>query len=151
MVPLPPKLSEIISKQITRFLVGMRSLQNWRSLTAFFLLTAVIWLEDAFASMLGVRIISQTLNLGEALILKSALGLSSAIPSTPGYIGIFQFVAVSVLVPFGFSRSEALAYILFSQTINYLVVSFWGLLGLWQLNKSKQFPKVKLKIPDRLE
>lgn len=144
-LPLPPKTSQLISKQITRFLVGMRCLQSWSKLLTFILLTAVIWLEDAVVSMLGVRIISQTLNLGEALILKSTLGLSSAVPSTPGYVGIFQFVAVMVLVPFGFSRSEALAYIIFSQIINYLVVSFWGLLGLWQLNKNKQFAEVNLK------
>ena len=90
---------------------------------------------DAVGATIGVRIISQTLSLGQALILLSALGLSSAVPSTPGYVGVYQFVAVAVLVPFGFSRSDALAYILISQILGYLVVSFWGLLGLWQLNK----------------
>jgi hypothetical protein len=74
--------------------------------------------------------------LGQSLILLSALGLSSAIPSTPGYVGVYQFVAVTVLVPFGFSRAEALAFILISQVLNYLVVSFWGLIGLWQVNKN---------------
>lgn len=137
-LPLPPKISQLISKQITRFLVGMRSLQSWRRLLTFILLTAVIWLVDAVGTIIGVRIISQTLSLGQALILLSALGLSSAVPSTPGYVGVFQFVAVTVLVPFGFSRSEALAYILISQILNYLVVSFWGLLGLWQLNRTKK-------------
>jgi len=39
-------------------------------------------------------------------------------------------------VPFGFSRSDALAYILILQVMNYAVVTFWGLLGLWQLNRS---------------
>lgn len=134
-LPLPPKISPLISKQITRFLVGMRCLQSRRRLLTFILLTAVIWLVDAVGTTIGVRIISQTLSLAQALILLSALGLSSAVPSTPGYVGVFQFVAVTVLVPFGFSRSEALAYILVSQILNYLVVSFWGLLGLWQLNK----------------
>jgi hypothetical protein len=43
-------------------------------------------------------------------------------------------VAVVALVPFGFSRAEALAYILVSQIINYAVISFWGLIGLWQAN-----------------
>ena len=39
------------------------------------------------------------------------MGLASALPSTPGYVGIYQFVAVSVLTPFGFSRTDAIAYI----------------------------------------
>ncbi len=42
-------------------------------------------------------------------------------------------VAVAVLVPFGFSRADALAYILISQILNYLVVTFWGVIGLWRM------------------
>ena len=114
----------------------MRSLNNIRKLLGFIFLTAVIWLVDGFATTIGARVISQQLNLGQALILLSALGLSSAIPSTPGYIGVYQFAAVSVLVPFGFPRAEALAFILISQVMNYLTVSVFGLVGLWQMNKS---------------
>ncbi len=139
-LPLPPKIATLISEQTARFLVGMRSLQNWRRLTTFILLTAVIWFIDALITTIGVRIISQTISLGQALILLSALGLSSAIPSTPGNVGVFQFVAVTVLTPFGFSRAEALAYIIIGQVLNYIVVSFWGLLGLWKISKNKKLP-----------
>ena len=41
----------------------------------------------------------------------AALGLASAAPSTPGYVGIYQFVAVSVLAPFGFVREQALVFV----------------------------------------
>jgi glycosyltransferase 2 family protein len=136
-LPLPNHLGRKITEQIARFLVGMRSLQNLRSLGLFFLLTVMIWLLDGLGNVIGVHIIGQTLTLGQALILLAALGLSSAIPSTPGSIGIYQFVAISVLVPFGFSRPQALAYILISQVANYGVVSFWGLIGLWRINTMK--------------
>jgi len=136
LLPLSLKTSRFISGQITRFLLGMRSLRNGRRLLTFLLLTGIIWLVDAIGTIIGVRILSQTLNLGQALILLSALGLSSAIPSTPGYVGVYQFVAVTVLVPFGFSRVEALGYILISQVLGYLLFGFWGLLGLWQLGKN---------------
>ncbi len=63
----------------------------------------------------------------------SALGLSSAIPSTPGYLGVFQFVMVTVLGPFGFTQSEAVAYSLISQGTGYLVVTFWGLIGAFKI------------------
>jgi hypothetical protein len=42
-------------------------------------------------------------------------------------------VAVTVLAPFGFSRSEALAYIIAFQAVSYAVVIVWGSIGLWQL------------------
>jgi uncharacterized protein (TIRG00374 family) len=137
-LPLPQKVVTAVSEHTTRFLIGMRSLQNGRRLTIFILLTGLIWFVDAFGTTIGVQIISRTLNIGQGLILLSALGLSSAIP-VPGNVGVFQYVAVTVLMPFGFSSAEALAYITISQILNYIVVSFWGLLGLWQVNRNRQF------------
>jgi uncharacterized protein (TIRG00374 family) len=134
-LPIPQAAANKITEQLSRFLVGMRSLQHWQRLLAFVLLTAVIWLVDGTANVIGARLISQTLSLGQALVLLSALGLSSAIPSTPGYVGVFQFVAVLVLMPFGFSKPEALAYILVSQVLNYLLTGILGLLGLWQIRR----------------
>jgi len=136
-VPLPKTVSSKIAEQTSRFLVGMRSLQSVRRLLVFVSLTAAVWLADGLGTVIGVRIISQSLQLRQALVLLAALGLSSAVPSTPGYIGVYQFVAVTVLMPYGFSRGEALAYILIAQVLNYLVVTFWGLLGLWRLNLSR--------------
>ena len=57
-----------------------------------------------------------------AFLLIAGLSVGSALPSTPGYIGIYQFVAVSVLTPFGFSRAEAIAFILVTQALGYVVM-----------------------------
>jgi uncharacterized protein (TIRG00374 family) len=132
-LPLPERFSILVSQQVNRFLTGMRSLQNIRRLVTFILLTAVIWLVDAYIITVGVLIVSQALTIGQALILLAALGLSSAVPSTPGYVGVYQFVAVIVLVPFGFSRADILAYILISQVVNYLFVTILGVLRMWQI------------------
>ena len=134
VLPLPNIFLQQISTQLTRFLIGMRTLQNAPRLLRFLLLTGVIWLIDGIGTVIGVRVISQTLQLSQALIFLSALGLSSAIPSTPGYVGVYQFVAVIVLVPFGFTKPEALAYMLISQILGYIMVTLWGLLGLWRIN-----------------
>ncbi len=70
-----------------------------------------------------------------SFVLLAAWGLSSAVPSTPGYVGVYQFVAVTVLTPFGISKADALAFILISQILGYLIFGFWGILSLWQFNK----------------
>jgi len=142
-LPLPDGVSRKIAELTSRFLVGMRSLQSMRRMLVFVALTGVVWLLDSVGVLIGVRIISQSLNLGQALVLLAGLGLSSAVPSTPGYLGVYQFVAVTVLMPYGFSRGEALAYILIAQVLNYLFVTFWGLLGLWRMNPARgarEFP-----------
>lgn len=116
--------------------LGVESLHNPARLMKFLSLTVLIWTGDVLSSMLIAYILHLSLTFAQALLLVTALGLSSAIPSAPGYVGVFQFVAVTVLVPFGFTRSDALSYILMLQAINYVVTSALGLLALWQLNLS---------------
>jgi len=108
---------------------GLRALHDVPRLSAFLALTAVIWTLDAFAvivvgSALGLRV---TVPIG--LLLLSAMGLASALPSTPGYVGVFQFVAVMVLTPFGFTRADAIGLVVVLQVASYAVNAFWGTIG----------------------
>ena len=95
--------------------------------------------RDAASSVSTITEIAEYLREGggkrirPSLLLLASLGLASAAPSTPGYVGIYQFVAVTVLAPFGFSRDAALAYIIAAQAVIYAVVIVWGALGLWAL------------------
>jgi uncharacterized membrane protein YbhN (UPF0104 family) len=73
----------------------------------------------------------------QAIVLLASLGLSSALPSTPGYVGIYQFVAVTVLEPFGIARESALTLILVSQILNIFLVSLLGGIGLWRVSRKK--------------
>lgn len=118
---------------LEQFLLGMRAFQHVGRGAGFAGLTVVIWLADSLVMILVAQAFHLSLSLAQALLLIAALGLSSAVPSTPGYVGIFQFVAVTVLAPFGFTRDEALAFILAAQAVIYVVVIVWGPLGLWAL------------------
>jgi uncharacterized membrane protein YbhN (UPF0104 family) len=93
-------------------------------------LTAIIWFLDGVTVVVGARAIGLIMPLPVAFLLVAGLGLGSALPSTPGYVGVYQFVAVSVLTPFGFSQSDAIAHILLYQAMTTAVFLFWGLLGL---------------------
>ena len=129
-LPFPASLRPRLESLLSRFLDGMRSLQDFRRLAFFVALTAFVWIVDGLGTMLGAYMLRLHLTLPQALLLLAGLGLSSAIPSTPGYVGVYQFVAVTMLSPFGFSKSDALAYILVAQAFNYVIVTVWGLPGL---------------------
>lgn len=132
-LPLPASWRVPLVGILEQFLMGMRAFQQPIRSMGFVVFSAVIWLTDALTTTVVARALSLTLTLPQGFLLLVALGLSSAAPSTPGYVGIYQFVAVTLLPPFGFSRSEALAYIIVVQAITYIVVTVWGLLGLWRL------------------
>ena len=131
-LPFTDNITNTLVDILEKFNDGMKSLRSTKRSIQFLLLTALIWLGDAVVSITIAKSMGLTLSVSQALLLSVTLGLSSAIPSTPGYIGIYQFVAVSVLPPFGFTHSQALGFILVLQALSIVMTTIWGLLGTWQ-------------------
>jgi len=135
-LPGPVRLRERLLGILVQFLSGMRAFANQSRGLAFAGMTVLIWSCDAVGTMIAARAFGLSLTLPIAVMLLAGLGLSSAIPSTPGYVGVYQFVAAAVLVPLGYPRSGVLAYIIVAQALGYVFVTVWGLLGLWRLQIS---------------
>jgi uncharacterized membrane protein YbhN (UPF0104 family) len=140
-LPVPDRLRRNVEHVLRQALQGIRSFHDLGRLFRFLSLTAVIWFLDGVTTVVSAHAIGLSINLPLAFLLVAGLGLGSALPSTPGYVGIYQFVAVSVLTPFGFSRTDSIAYILFFQAMGYLVVLSWGLIALGQ-QRGILFPEV---------
>lgn len=135
---MPPALRARLMAATAHALRGMRAFHDGRRLAGFAALTAIIWTLDAIGSVAAARALGLHMPLSAAFLLLASLGLGSALPSTPGYVGIFQFVAVTVLLPFGFSRTDAIAYILVAQAMGYIVIGFWGALGLIRYRRAQR-------------
>jgi len=128
--PLPPAIQTRLIATVEQGLRGLRAFHDAGRLSIFLGMALVIWALDAVGAVIGGAALGLHIPIPVAFLLIAGLGLGSALPSTPGYVGIYQFVAVSVLKPFGFRAEDALAYILVVQAIGYLVIGFWGGLGL---------------------
>jgi uncharacterized protein (TIRG00374 family) len=124
--PLPHAVKTPLLNVLEQVIRGLRSFHDARRASGFAALTAVIWCLDSLGMIVVARAIGLSMPLPAAFLLTAALGLSSALPSTPGYVGIFQFVAVTVLAPFGLTRTEAVAFIILAQVIGYVVIGLWG-------------------------
>jgi uncharacterized protein (TIRG00374 family) len=127
--------SEKLHAVLDHVISGIRVFHDPRRLLGFGAMTVSIWSNDAVFTMVAARAVHLTISAPMAFLLIAGLGLSSALPSTPGYVGIYQFVAVSVLVPFGISRTNAIGFILLVQAVQYLVVGVWGGIGFWKFRK----------------
>ncbi len=130
--PLPRALRPRLITAVDNGLRGMRAFHNVRRLSGFLGLTVLIWSLDAVGTVVVGAALGLRIPIPVGFLLIAALGLSSALPSTPGYVGIYQFVAVAVLTPFGFSRTAAIAFILVAQALGYVVIGVWGSFGLWR-------------------
>jgi glycosyltransferase 2 family protein len=136
--PLPRSLRPRVITAMEHGLRGMRAFHDARRLSGFLGLTVLIWGLDALGTVIAGAAIGFRIPIALAFLLIAGLGLGSALPSTPGYVGIYQFVAVTVLTPFGFSRTDAIAYILVAQALMYVVIGFWGALGLWRYRRTRR-------------
>ena len=133
-LPIPSRLRTPIAGMVEKLLLGAGALQHVGRLGCFLLCSTAIWSLDTVAGLMTARAFGLPLDPVQVFILLAALGLASAIPSTPGYVGVYQLVAVAVLVPFGLSEAKAIAYIFAYQGVNYAVITLWGLIGLWKLS-----------------
>lgn len=136
--PLPDALRPKLIAAVEGILRGLRAFHDLRRFSGFLGLTILIWCLDAVATVVGGAALGFRIPLAVAFLLIAALGLGSALPSTPGYVGIYQFIAVTVLTPFGFSRTDAIAYILVAQASTYVLIGFWGSLGLLRYRRRER-------------
>jgi uncharacterized protein (TIRG00374 family) len=136
--PLPHALQPRLLAAIEQGLRGMRGFHSMPRLAGFLALTVAIWCVDAFGTVLAAAALGFEMPLAVAFLLIAALGVATALPSTPGYVGIYQFVAVTVLTPFGFTRSDALAFILVVQALSFAVIGCWGTIGLVRYRRARR-------------
>ena len=134
--PLPHAIRPKLSSAIAHALRGVGAFHHAGRLFGFVTLTALIWSLDAMGTVVAGAALGLRIPILVAFLLLAALGLGSALPSTPGYVGIYQFVAVTVLTPFGFSRNDAIAYILVAQVMMFAVIGFWGSIGLLRYRRA---------------
>jgi glycosyltransferase 2 family protein len=136
-MPMPGALRRGLLHALEHGLRGLRAFHDPGRLGAFLGFTIMIWCLDAVATIIGAAALGLHMPTAAAFLLLAGLGLASALPSTPGYVGIYQFVAVSVLEPFGFSRTSAIAYIVVAQALSYVVIGIWGGIGLIRYRRAR--------------
>ncbi|MEQ1885355.1 MAG: lysylphosphatidylglycerol synthase transmembrane domain-containing protein [Bryobacteraceae bacterium] len=134
-MPIPDGIRYKLIGWLEHILDGFRAFHDARRASAFLGLTIVIWCLDAVSAVMCAKGLGLDLPFPVAFLLITGLGLGSALPSTPGYVGIYQFVAVSILTPFGFRKADAIGYILMIQAVSYVLVGLWGSLGFWQFRR----------------
>jgi uncharacterized membrane protein YbhN (UPF0104 family) len=134
--PVPHAWRPRLITAMEQGLRGIAAFHDAGRLAGFLALTILIWCLDALGTVIVGNALGFRMSASAAFLLIAGLGLGSALPSTPGYVGIYQFVAVTVLTPFGFSRTDAIAFILVAQAMMYLVIGFWGALGLLRYRRT---------------
>jgi glycosyltransferase 2 family protein len=125
---LPAPLAERLTALVEDFLGGLSILRSGRNLAAVAGFSLLAWgLESAMYLMIAPAF---GLPLGPAgvMLTMAVANLATLVPSTPGYIGVFETGVVLVVNGvMGFDREVALSYAVVLHAALYFPVTLWGL------------------------
>ena len=106
---------------------GLQFLNHGRTVAVILGLTLTIWAIEALALTIAFRAFGLRLGLSAATLLAAAIGLSFALPLTPGNVGTYQLICIVVLRAFGVERDSAFAFGLGYQAVSLVVLAVLGL------------------------
>jgi uncharacterized protein (TIRG00374 family) len=131
MQPLPMAIQRKFEGKAESFLIGLGVLRRGHDVFAMVGWSLVIWSIELTTYLLVLRGVHPILTSGTpllaALLLMVSVNLGTLIPSTPGYIGVFQFFGVLALRAFGVSDESALAVATLAHLVQWLPVTALGL------------------------
>ena len=107
---------------------GLQGLRRPAQLVPTVLWSLVIWLLIILSVWTAFRAARLDLPVAAALCVLAFLGLGVSLPSSPGYVGVFQAATVLALSLFGVEKTEALGFSLLLHASQFLPVTAWGLL-----------------------
>jgi uncharacterized protein (TIRG00374 family) len=130
---LPATVAERLVSFFEGVLEGLVALRAPRRLVTVLVWSAVIWVVGAASFALAFRAFHLPLPWGAAFLLQGLIALGVAIPSAPGFFGVFEAVAIAVLGLYGVHHTQSV-----SLAIGYHITTFVPIVGLgvWSLARA---------------
>lgn len=114
-------------QQLSGLVHGTGALVNRRDAVVVTLLTATGWACWALAAWLVASSLSIGVSPLEIVFLTTVINLGAAIPSSPGFVGTFQWLCVAGMALFGVGQADALAFSIIMQAVWYIPTTVIGM------------------------
>lgn len=139
--PLPTTVADRVERLAESFLSGLGVLKRKRDLAAVAGSSILAWLLEAsmyyvIARGFGTEI-SDVLGVGETLLTTGVANLATLVPSSPGYVGPFEYgVQIVLNGALGVPKEIALSYAIVVHATLYFPITIWGASEWWRQNLS---------------
>lgn len=111
---------------IDNVLRGLGALRDPRRAVPVVLWSVVIWLVNASAFFVAFKAFGFTVPFAGALVLQGAVMIGIAVPSTPGYVGVFDTAIYGTLLLYGVDQAHGLAYALLFHVTTFIPIALLG-------------------------
>jgi uncharacterized protein (TIRG00374 family) len=116
----------------TSFLDGLAGLGRDGSLPRLILWSVLVWAASAGTVWAGLASVGVWSGLAAVLLTLVVTNIGMAVPSAPGYAGVFEGLVVLSLLPYGINESQALAAALILHATIFGNFILGGLWFLWR-------------------
>lgn len=117
---MPRKLADRILTLIGNFASGADALHHPTGFLSVIMLSILLWLTVGAATLFWVFAFHLSVPWYAGFFVLIVVNLGSAIPSSPGYIGVYHYLAVLALSIWVPDRNAALAYAIGTHALNML-------------------------------
>jgi uncharacterized protein (TIRG00374 family) len=134
---LPRSVRRPVVDALDAFLEGLSALRDPRLVIEIFLWSVVTWLVADLGIWVGMLAFGIQAPFIAAVFLQSVIALAVAIPSAPGFFGVFEAAArVGLVEVWGVASSSAVAFAVGVHLVGFIPVTAVGLYYLWRLGIS---------------
>jgi len=133
VAPFVGKKSPRLDEMGKNFLSGLSGLCRPRIGVLFLIMTGALWgLELGVASLIALAC-NLDIALGNLLFVLIAITVGTLVPSSPGYLGTFEFFGLSTLAMVGHTGGDALSFVIVLHAVTILGAGLLGVLclGRW--------------------
>jgi uncharacterized protein (TIRG00374 family) len=112
--------------RLERFLSALRLRGRWRVALIAFALSIGTWLLDGSIYWLIGTSLGIHLSFAGAMVISTITVLGTALPSAPGYLGVFELVAATVAQLLGIPPDQALAFAILAHAFTLVPLALGG-------------------------
>ena len=103
-------------------------LRNGRRFAAVFGWALALWLTNALSFWLGFQAVGITVPYSATLFLQGVVAIGVAVPSAPGFFGVFEVCSIIGLAVYGVPREAAVSWAIGYHILSYLPITG---IGIW--------------------
>jgi uncharacterized protein (TIRG00374 family) len=130
---LPARGAERVMHWAEGIVAGLAVLKSPPRFAGVVFWSLVLWITNAAAFAVCFRAFGLSVPLEGALLLQGVIGFGVAVPSTPGFVGVFEAATLLTLSVYGVDPSLAVSYALTYHLTTFIPITLLGLGSLSRL------------------
>lgn len=131
---LPDRWAHRATDLIEGLLDGLSALRAPRRFAVVVWWSVVLWTTNAASFWLVFRAFGLSLSWGPALVLQGVIAFGVAVPSTPGFFGLFEGATRAALTLYAVPATVAVSLAVGYHVCGFVPITLLGLWSLWRAN-----------------